>query len=258
MFTNSNHIALTACKEVADIMLPKLQKHEIKVFNYYRMYFNGEVIRLSTDIAWTEHFFNKGYLHKLTVPKSYLAKPSNYFIWLTEDCPEILLDAAINFDTSNGISIAKCHHDCIEYFCYASHSGNRSIINNFYLNNLDKLEQFGQEFKEQASALLSQAQKTKVMISNTSTIQEESTQIQLIKHLSKRQIECALALLNGLRTKSIARLLDLSPRTIEFYLQNIKKRLNCSSQLELTLLLSNHYELLRTCAAQRGCQTTVC
>src|SRR6185312_14899319 len=112
--TWKNHVTVTSCTEMANIMLPMLSKHGIKVFNYYRIYFDGSVIRLSTDHDWTEHYFQKDYLQTLTVPKSYITKPLNYYIWQTDDCPEMLLDAAINFDTSNGISIAKVRPDSIE------------------------------------------------------------------------------------------------------------------------------------------------
>lgn len=240
-----NHIALSSCEDIANITIPELEKYEVTVFNYYRIYFNGEIIRLSSDRAWTEHFFKKGYINQLSVPESYLMKPLNYYLWLTEDCPEMLLDAAINFDTSNGISIAKRHKDSIEYFCFATNTNNKSIINNFYLNNLDFLYQFTLQFKEQAKYLLKQASREKLIIPPKEADRSvDLSQFELIKKLSKRQLDCAFLLLKGMRSKEIAQAFSLSPRTVEFYIQNMKKKLNCSSQIELVLILSHYSEFL--------------
>ncbi|KTC75998.1 response regulator FixJ [Legionella birminghamensis] len=237
-------IALSACEAVHALTIPQLIQHEITAFNYYRMYFDGTAIRFSSDRAWTEHFFKKDYLSKLTVPDTYLTEPVNYFIWLTEDCPEMLLDAAINFDTSNGISIAVKQDDSIEYFCFATNTNNKSIINKFYLGNLDRLHQYGLKFKEQAAGLLEQAGREKLIIRTADKSKMLSTSSMHQPRFSKRELECAFALLNGMRVKEIARMLGLSVRTIESYIQNMKNKLGCSSQIELVLKLANYKDFI--------------
>ena len=49
----------------------------------------------------------------------------------------------------------------------------------------------------------------------------------------RREAECMMYLLKGKSTRGIARKLCLSPRTIEFYIQNMKKKLNCQTKFEL-------------------------
>jgi len=51
--------------------------------------------------------------------------------------------------------------------------------------------------------------------------------------ISKREHECLVNLRKGLTTKEIARVLQLSPRTIEFYIENIKKKFSCTKRTEL-------------------------
>jgi DNA-binding CsgD family transcriptional regulator len=51
--------------------------------------------------------------------------------------------------------------------------------------------------------------------------------------LSRQQIECLLWLIKGMTIKQIAKKMNLSPRTIESYLEVIKKKLHCSSRTEL-------------------------
>jgi len=238
------HIAITKCGEIADMMLPLLKKHGITVFNYYRMYFDGSVIRLSTDRAWTMHYFKKDYLNRSTVPLSYLTKPINYFIWLTDDCPEMLLDAAINFDTSNGISIAERHNDYMEYFCFATTLSNTSIINNFYINNLDLLRKYCFQFKERANMLLKTYEKKKLILTNINSCKIDFQPDQILRitdsiQLSGQQNACARLLLKGMSCKGIAQEINLSPRTVESYLNNLKNKLKCRNRTELIVKLTD-------------------
>lgn len=52
-------------------------------------------------------------------------------------------------------------------------------------------------------------------------------------YLSKREIECLYFLARGKTAKMIAKILTLSPRTVEYYIDNIKVKLNVRSKSEL-------------------------
>lgn len=51
--------------------------------------------------------------------------------------------------------------------------------------------------------------------------------------LTQREAECLFHLSNGQSGKIIARLLRISPRTVEVHLDNIKKKLECNTRIEL-------------------------
>lgn len=54
-------------------------------------------------------------------------------------------------------------------------------------------------------------------------------------HLSQRENECMFHLLRGKTSKQIADILNLSKRTIDFYIENIKNKAGCRTKSELLI-----------------------
>jgi DNA-binding CsgD family transcriptional regulator len=52
-------------------------------------------------------------------------------------------------------------------------------------------------------------------------------------YLTYREAQCTYFLLQGYNNKEVAALTQLSLRTIEFYLKNLRKKLNCRNKGEL-------------------------
>ena len=59
------------------------------------------------------------------------------------------------------------------------------------------------------------------------------TMAALQQHLSPQQFSCVYYLLQDKSNKEIAKLLELSPRTVEHYLEAARHKLECRSRLEL-------------------------
>jgi LuxR family quorum-sensing system transcriptional regulator SolR len=236
-----SHITLTSASTVTAMMLPKLAKHGIKVFHFNRHYEDGSCIRLSSDAKWNEHYFEKGYINKpKKVPAVYLSKPLGYFIWLTKDWPEMLTDAAVNFDIANGISIVEKCYGYVDNYCFGSTVSNTAIIN-FYLNNLDILLGYCYDFRDRASHLLHACEHNKIIIPQLHVPNNVGHPDYLpisIASLSTRERQCAMLLLSGKRIKEIAVELGLSARTIESYINNLKNKLNCRDKVALVIRLS--------------------
>lgn len=52
-------------------------------------------------------------------------------------------------------------------------------------------------------------------------------------YFTKREAECMVWLLKGKTINKVAKKLNLSPRTVEFYLKNMKIKLGCRTKFEL-------------------------
>ncbi|WP_019215119.1 response regulator transcription factor [Legionella tunisiensis] len=52
-------------------------------------------------------------------------------------------------------------------------------------------------------------------------------------HLTKRQMDCLYHLVKGMTIKQIANTLNLSPKTVEHYLDAVKVKLKCRNRAEL-------------------------
>ena len=59
--------------------------------------------------------------------------------------------------------------------------------------------------------------------------------------VSKRQLECLQCLVNGLRTIEIAKTLFLSIRSVETYIDIIRKKIGCANRLQLVKILLKSY-----------------
>lgn len=57
-------------------------------------------------------------------------------------------------------------------------------------------------------------------------------------YFTKREAECMVLLLKGKTVGRIANMLKLSPRTIEYYMQNMKTKLGCRTKFELVDLVN--------------------
>jgi len=52
-------------------------------------------------------------------------------------------------------------------------------------------------------------------------------------YFTKREAQCMIHIIGGKTNQDVAHLLQLSPRTVEFYVQNMKTKLHCRTKSEL-------------------------
>jgi DNA-binding CsgD family transcriptional regulator len=147
-----------------------------------------------------------------------------------------------------------------EGFEFASSAG--KDISSFYINHYDLLEKFMLYFKEYGADLIRMGEKNKITlptyeveyykmmqdIEKKITIEKNglanlNTDFKLKKYLlnnknigvyiTARELECLQCLSQGLTAKEAGNVLQISPRTIESHVQNIKDKLGVSFQNQM-------------------------
>jgi len=152
------------------------------------------------------------------------------------------------FGIGNEFVLIKRHNDFVEYFyfyCKADEPG----VTNQLLNAMHLLEHFTIYFLNQAHELIQASSKTplvkpwlnskmpgkiETILSSTTVIDEhvfiKDTQLKefyvknnhIEEKLSERELSCAKYLIKGFSAKEIARILELSPRTVETFIVRLK------------------------------------
>lgn len=145
----------------------------------------------------------------------------------------------------------------LELYGFSTTQMNLNLSNSF-VNNLFLFKKFISYFHEEAQSIIKSARDNQVNIVSEcgdsyhsfdnnrdmygSTINIEAflsgmnknqRMLALIKTLSNRERDCIKWLLKGRSASKIAKILHLSPRTVEFYLEQVKNKLGCSSKQEL-------------------------
>jgi len=178
-------------------------------------------------------------------------------LWSLNPDNPVLLDAKNHFGYGNGVSIYAEHLHYREITGFYSTEDNRSV-NHYYLNNVDVLKKFKHHFISKAADLIHKGNKNKLLLPQ-SVCQNKNTQHELSQYmkfsdqrmcvihkntglplyLPFQRSQCFLQLLKGKSNKEIARDMKLSSKTVEHYLEILRKELGCRSSKELIINYSH-------------------
>jgi DNA-binding CsgD family transcriptional regulator len=218
---------------------------------YTRIYPDGTIISLASDAPWSEFYFNnlesRAYQSHDVVDLCFANKGAS--LWALSPQNQIWQDAR-HFGYGNGITISKDTKDFREYIGFYTAADNHSI-NHFYINNLDKIINMRAHFLSQASDLLQNAEKERPLLARAifpsdlnhqqSVSEKRGVESLVITHrnsgtlidLPPQRRQCLAHLAEGKSSKQIARTMNLSPRTVDHYLQMLRQELGCRSSREL-------------------------
>ena len=234
--------------ELALINQPLADNLSISFLGYRRFYPNGKLFCFFNDDRWIDYSFNTERWKSLNFQNRIknglsLNKPL-YFIWPRQPDPSDPVYCALyEFNLWNGIIIIRAFEDCIESFAFCGK--NKEIdVTDLYLNHTDLLERYILYFKDKAHPLLHP--KTQELLIDcpiewpVTTVEsaqmlkfKEETPIDKypLRHkgetirITKQEINSVALLSHGKKIKEIANSLNLSPRTVEYYLANVKRKL---------------------------------
>lgn len=234
---------------VEEICRPLFKYFGLTNFGYVKIDKEGKMLRISTGLEWTKRYFEACYYNDIdfyffhdvplnsSISRIYTNKP------LGGVYSELYDHNIWNIYTVYEKDIDFCH----VYF-FATSRENTGVID-FYINEKVVLDAFTTYFKKQTALLLNMDNsenliKTNLHIQQVKVREKEQNAQQFLTDigcyinkkndaLTNKEKECAKFLINGCSAKEVARLLNISNRTVEFHLSNIKTKLGCRNKAQL-------------------------
>jgi DNA-binding CsgD family transcriptional regulator len=147
---------------------------------------------------------------------------------------------ALEFNIANGFTFVERYEDYYYMFGFGAPVANKRTIDT-YFNSLNSMHDFLQAFKHQQRKLITDMDKHRIKVPksrqdcNLNKMLMNSNQ--RTGHLTPQELACIKGLAKGLSYKDIAKSLNLSPRTVETYLNRVRLRFDLHHKRELVELL---------------------
>lgn len=240
---------LSTC--VQNICDPLLKHTDISTFGMTREYFDGRRIVLSTRGDWIENYFQKEYFGRVHQYNAFYH--TEFTLWEAHKADEMVRDARVNFNIDHGITLCKFTENYVEFYHFSAKNEHYEIIN-WYINNLNMLRRFSNAFSRAIQKPMGMLKPfyawdhIQTLRSYYQALQERRSPLRAeithhnswraegeYSHISLTAQETAtiVQLLRGNTAKQAAKSLGLSPRTVEFYIQRIKKKFGCQNKSAL-------------------------
>lgn len=249
-------------KELEELTKPLAEYFQITYFAHKISYPDNSKIYLGNSPLVHESYYFDHWRKTSPLEGSLDKFQTGYYLYssFNQPVPDVI-EYYKSINIGNVLVIIKNYDTYCEFFFFGS-SWNNVAINNFYFNNIDLLENFILNYREQTRKLYQRCDKQRILLStdmvtnNTSIPGNVSDELKKrflqdinylpttgkrVEHLrlSKQQHKCADLLLSGKSAKSISEELNLSKRTVEYYLELIKTKFNCNNKTELIIKLKD-------------------
>ena len=245
--------------EICKVTKPLRDHFGINYFTYHRIDDTGKYTVLVDRPDWAEHYVST----KIYLQDPYLRHPSVYESGLTlieshgsQEYREQVMDSGkkvLNMDM--GAILIQKQKGCVEFFGFSANY-KTSSLQSIYLNRPQLLNSFAKHFKIELSPILVRMEReagSLIELKGDDFFSKEliSPDVENLKklafwkdlkvagdferanQLSLRERQCLKLLLQNRSAKESAAMLKLSKRTVEFYFENIKNKLDCQTKMEL-------------------------
>jgi DNA-binding CsgD family transcriptional regulator len=244
--------------DMLDLAKPLNTQFNISMFGYMKIYEDGSQVSVSTHPHWLkcmyENFYEVG-----AYSKSLNAHTEGYHLWSQLKNKSTLPIMSTDFKIAHGITLVKKNENSAEIFSFASEPENEGIIT-WYLNNIDILEAFIHSFKDRGQVLLKRAEADRLILPKCMTAGENEilfpisgsdqdtrkSFLEEIKinrllindlpkktYLTRKELTCITMMMRGKTTKETAKLLNISSRTVESFINSSKLKMEVKNSAEL-------------------------
>jgi len=235
-----NEHSLEALKNICE---PLFKNSCISSFRYFRVLDDNSYMNLSTNHEWlferlTKIPNNGASFHKPLCEAT--EDDFSFFLW-EKNKKDDIVNLLIKHDIFNGITAYKRNGTSVEAWAFGAKIED-TLAPNFYINNLDILKTFIHHFNENAQNIINISDTSKLAhfgdkvsihpVKQQNSMMQPKLKNKLFKsknlNLTHREFECLRFLSIGKTYKETAKVMNISPRTIESYVITLKRKLNLS------------------------------
>lgn len=176
----------------------------------------------ATSVYYSKELYKKGHFHR--EPEIY---KNGYYIW--DHLPHYSKGMEYlksEHSLGHGLTIVRQHGEYCDFFAFSSKATNEEV-NSFYLSEKELFLDFTDNFYRHLSGVVNDLEPYALRLDSPKTGASGR------RDLSKRQRECATLVARGHSYKEIAKILEISPRTVEEYVHIIIDKYNVRSRLDL-------------------------
>jgi len=246
---------------IGGICSPLLNSKTVSFFNFFRIYKDKTFTCLSNNLEWTDFFFkNELYQYSSFLGGSFEDKPKILFSDNLKMSQPIVAKASQGFKINKTMMMIQPCSKYTDVFFFGSDLTTNTVFEN-YINNIDFFERFIYFFKDKARDLLKtprmiNIQNTAVAIKNPEPSHTSNMQIKRYylpgeygsEYLTAREVQCIYWLAKGKSLEETSIILQISKRTIEQHVANVKRKLGCYKQTAVIYLLMK-WGILDLCVA---------
>lgn len=253
-----NHPSLIFADDMQRVCQP-IFKLGIDYFSHVKINSQNEMTANASNPEYFRFYFEQGF-HQSDLHTAHFEIPQRYVLWhlvKREGKAEELYQSGIEYGLFYIFTVIDRSPSEQNYYHFAARAS-KDYMNDFYFRHIDLLEQFIAYYKHSLilNNRLNRAYELPYKIKDTEgshIIQvdySQSISMEQIKdylgsiqfssstnelpQLSRRELQCALYLLEGKTSMEIAQLLNLSPRTVEVYFNRLKSRFGSKNKIQLT------------------------
>lgn len=251
MLIDRQHPTLTLSQAVQDFAQPFFDKYHLNYFQYLTVFKDGSFSLACNHIKWNTFIFD--HFNKVDKPFIYshlhqtepLTKNSYYFLW-EPNLPEYPVKLAREFNIANGLCFVERFADRYHLIAFATEVYQPNAVDT-YLNHIQDLQNFIQQFRHNQKKLIQTVDDNRIIVPESKQDANLSKMLLAQKkflieynaiksHITFQEYACLKQLAKNQSYKAIAQQLNISPRTVETYLQRVKHRYSINSTHELLQL----------------------
>lgn len=236
-----NTIGIKHCKEIKAVTSP-LAKIELYHFSFCRIFMDGTKIYLTSCPEWMVYAYTKLY-DTLQTNRTMDCYTAGFQPWQGVLSPAILQTLKKEFDVDQGMTFIVKQSNSCDLFLFAS-TCDKEQVHRYYLNNSLQLKLFCWSFLEEAKTMIQKCHADRLILPKSLSNHHIANAPQLnvdlpnsmltAAQLSLQENICLQHFITGKTVKEIAKILALSPRTVETYITRAKLKLSASNSNSLS------------------------